>query len=49
MTVSTFLLMPMIQKLGPAFGVKVDFGEAFLEERIQSITDTLMHGIRLKR
>jgi AcrR family transcriptional regulator len=49
MTVSTFLLMPMIQKLGPAFGVKLDFGEAFLEERIQSITDTLLHGIRLKR
>jgi AcrR family transcriptional regulator len=49
MTVATFLLMPMIQKLGPAFDVKVDFGEAFLEERIQSITDTLLHGIRLKR
>jgi AcrR family transcriptional regulator len=49
MTVATFLLMPMIQKLGPAFGVKIDFGEAFLEDRIQSITDTLLHGIRLKR
>ena len=49
MTVATFLLMPMIQKLGSAFGVKSDFGDAFLEERIHSVTDTLLNGIRIKR
>ncbi|MEO7424702.1 MAG: TetR family transcriptional regulator [Fibrobacteria bacterium] len=49
MTVTTFLLMPMIQKLGTAFGVKSDFGGSFLEERIHSIIDTLLNGIRIKR
>ena len=49
MTVATFLMMPMIQKLGPAFGVKIEFDEEFQEERIRSITDTLLNGIRIKR
>ncbi len=49
MTVATFLLMPMIQKLGSAFGVKSDFGGSFMDERIHSVTDTLLNGIRIKR
>jgi AcrR family transcriptional regulator len=49
MTVSTFLIMPMLRKLGPAFGVNIEFDEAFQEERIASITDTLLNGIRNKR
>ena len=49
MTVSTFLMMPMIQRLGPGFGIHIAFDEAFLEARIQSITDTLLNGIRVKR
>lgn len=49
MTVSTFLIMPMIQRLGPGFGIHMDFDPAFLEARIQSITDTLLNGIRVKR
>jgi AcrR family transcriptional regulator len=49
MVSSTFLLMPMIRKLGSALGVESDFGGSFLEERIHSITDTLLNGIRIKR
>lgn len=49
MTVSTFLIMPMLQRLGPGFGIHIAFDDAFLEARIQSITDTLLNGIRIKR
>jgi TetR/AcrR family transcriptional regulator len=49
MTVATFLAMPMIQRLGPAIGLKLEFDDAFFEARIQSITDTLLNGIRIKR
>ena len=49
MTVMTFLLKPMVQKLSPKFGIQLDFDEAFLEDRIRSITDTLLNGIRIKR
>jgi TetR/AcrR family transcriptional regulator len=49
MTVSTFLIMPMIRRVGPAFGMRIDFDRAFLEERIESIADTLLNGIRIKR
>jgi TetR/AcrR family transcriptional regulator len=49
MTVATFLAMPMLQKLGPAVGLKLEFDDAFFEARIQSITDTLLNGIRIKR
>ncbi|MDB5105568.1 MAG: TetR/AcrR family transcriptional regulator [Fibrobacteres bacterium] len=49
MTVTTFLAMPMLQRLGPAVGLKIEFNDAFLEERIASITDTLLNGIRTKR
>ena len=41
--------MAMIQRLGPGFGIHIAFDEAFLEARIQSITDTLLNGIRVKR
>lgn len=49
MTVATFLSMPMLQKIGPAAGLKIEFNDAFFEARIQSITDTLLNGIRIKR
>ena len=49
MTLATFLMMPMIRRIGPAFGFRIDFDQAFLEERIESIADTLLNGIRIKR
>ena len=49
MTVATFLIMPMIRRVGPVFGFRIDFDEAFLEARIQSIADTLLNGIRIPR
>ncbi len=49
MTVVTFLTMPMIRRIGPAFGFRLDFDQAFLEERIESIADTLLNGIRIQR
>jgi len=49
MTVGTFLIMPVIRKLGPAYGISIDFDEAFMEERIQSITGTFLNGIRIRR
>lgn len=49
MTVATFLAMPMIQRLGPAVGLKIELDDDFFEARIQSITDTLLNGIRIKR
>jgi AcrR family transcriptional regulator len=49
MTVATFLIMPMIRRIGPAFGIKVEFDQAFLEQRIESIADTLLNGIRIQR
>lgn len=49
MTVSTFLIMPMVQRLGPGMGIHIDFDQAFIEARIQSITDTMLNGIRVKR
>jgi TetR/AcrR family transcriptional regulator len=49
MTVATFLAIPMLQRLGPAAGFKVELDDAFFEARIQSITDTLLNGIRIKR
>jgi len=49
MTVATFLAMPMIQRLGPAVGLKIELDDAFFEARIQSITDTLLNGIRIQR
>lgn len=49
MTVATFLIMPMIRRIGPAFGFRIDFDRAFLEERIESIADTLLNGIRIQR
>ncbi|HKP98230.1 MAG TPA: TetR/AcrR family transcriptional regulator [Fibrobacteria bacterium] len=49
MSVATFLAMPLLKRLGPPAGLKIEFDEAFLEERIHSITDTLLNGIRIKR
>ncbi len=49
MTVATFLALPMLRKMGPALGFKLELEDAFLEARIQSITDTLLNGIRIKR
>jgi TetR/AcrR family transcriptional regulator len=49
MTVATFLIMPMIRRLGPAFGIRIDFDRAFLDARIEAIADTLLNGIRAKR
>jgi TetR/AcrR family transcriptional regulator len=49
MTVATFLAMPMIQRLGPAVGLKIELDDAFFEARIQSIIDTLLNGIRIQR
>ena len=49
MVVSTFLIMPMVQKLGPSMGIKIAFDEKFLEERIRIITDTLLNGIRIRK
>jgi TetR/AcrR family transcriptional regulator len=49
MTVTTFLAMPLLKRLGPAVGAKIDLDESFFEERIRSITDTLLNGIRIKR
>jgi hypothetical protein len=39
----------MIKKLGPEVGNEIAFDDAFMEDRIQSITDTLLNGIRIKR
>lgn len=49
MTVTTFLAMPMLKRLGTAAGFRIDTDGAFLEERIESIADTLLNGIRTKR
>jgi AcrR family transcriptional regulator len=49
MTVATFLIMPMIRRVGPAFGIAIEFDEAFLASRIDSIADTVLNGIRAKR
>jgi hypothetical protein len=49
MTVATFLIMPMVRRIGPAVGIRLEFDQAFLEQRIESIADTLLNGIRIKR
>ena len=49
MTVITFLAMPMLQRLGPALGLKLELNDTFYQARIQSITDTLLNGIRIQR
>ena len=49
MTVTTFLAIPMLSRLGPAAGFKFDLDDAFFETRIQSITDTLLYGIRIRK
>jgi TetR/AcrR family transcriptional regulator len=49
MTVATFLIMPMLKRFGPGFGIRVEFDREFLDQRIESIVDTLLNGIRIKR
>jgi TetR/AcrR family transcriptional regulator len=49
MTVTTFLAIPMLKRLGPAAGFKFELDDAFFETRIHSITDTLLHGIRIRK
>lgn len=49
MTVATFLIMPMLRRIGPAFGIRIEFDAAFLEKRVQYIVDTMLHGIRIPR
>lgn len=49
MTVSTFLLRPLLRKWGPALGIQIEFDQAFLAERIEYIADTMLNGIRIKR
>lgn len=49
MTVATFLIMPMIRRIGPAFGIRMEFDQAFLEQRIDTIAETMLNGIRIQR
>jgi TetR/AcrR family transcriptional regulator len=49
MTVITFLAMPLLQRLAPVVGITFEMNDAFYDTRIQSITDTLLNGIRIKR
>lgn len=49
MTVTTFLAIPMLSRLGPAAGFKFELDDAFFETRIHSITDTLLNGIRIRK
>ncbi len=49
MILSTFLVMPMVQKLGPTMGLKMAFDKNFLAERTLIITDTLLNGIRIRK
>jgi TetR/AcrR family transcriptional regulator len=49
MCVATFITRPVVEKMGPAFGITVAFDEAFFEERIRVIVDMAMNGIRTRR
>ena len=49
MSVATFLTRPVIERLAPLLGATVDFGETWLEQRIDSIVDMAMNGIRIRR
>lgn len=49
MTVTTFLAIPMLHRLGPAAGFGFEPDDAFFEARIHSIADTLLNGIRIRK
>lgn len=49
MTVTTFLAIPMLNRLGPAAGFKFELDDAYFAVRIDSITDTLLNGIRTRK
>ena len=49
MSVATFLAKPLIEKMAPMMGTAMDFGGRFLEDRIQSIVDMAMNGIRTRK
>lgn len=45
----TFLARPLIEKLGPMLGTPVTYDAAFLDQRAESIVDTVMNGIRARK
>ena len=49
LSVATFLTRPVIERLAPMLGAKVEFGEAWLQQRIDSIVDMALNGIRTRR
>ena len=49
MCVVTFLAIPILRKIGPTLGVKIEFDNAFLTERIEAITSMIFHGLRNPR
>jgi len=48
MSVATFLTRPALERLGPALGLELRFDDAFFEERIRSIVDMAMRGVRTR-
>jgi TetR/AcrR family transcriptional regulator len=48
MCVATVMAMPILRKVGPSVGLKIDFDDAFLNDRIEAITSMIFHGIRKK-
>lgn len=49
MSLATFLTRPLIEKMAPLMGASMDFGGKYLDDRIQSIVDTAMNGIRTRK
>jgi TetR/AcrR family transcriptional regulator len=49
MCVVSFIALPVIRKVAPELGIKVDLGENFLEDRIAAILDMVFHGIRSRK
>lgn len=49
MSLATFLVRPVLERMAPLMGAAVDMGDAFLEARVQSIVDTTLNGIRTRR
>jgi AcrR family transcriptional regulator len=46
MCVATFLARPFIESLGSRFGAPADYGDRFLDDRIESIVGMALNGIR---
>lgn len=49
MSVATFLTRPVMERMAPLLGAQVESGEAWLQQRIDSIVDLAMNGIRTRR